>query len=168
MSFTKMIEELKTRFTPEVRDNVRTIWKGVNIGILGLNSFLLMFFREQDNKGIKYVICSGAAAYVLVFFMETVIFHNSPQKLTVVRKTEKIFRLIYTAIYLTAIMIDIIEVSEQPNPDRIMAYYGAIFIWVALWGTKCLWIQSLYPKVLNLYQANEKQIIGFFRKFYDK
>lgn len=166
MSLRENIERIREKITLQRRDTLIKIWEGINIGILGLNSFIMVYLREQGHVALKYVICSGALAYALAFLIETLLLRNHPQKLVVIRKTKKIFRLIYAAIYLTVIMINIIEVSEQPNPARMMAYYGAMFIWAALWGTNCLWIGKLYPKLVNLYRENKPQIISFFKRFY--
>ena len=166
MALNEIIEKLKTKDTPEIRHTLRTIWEGFNIGILGLNSFILIYLHEQSNTDIKYVICSAALAYALVFLTETILLRDNPQKLIIVRKTKKVFRLIYTAIYLTVIMLEIIVVSELPNPARIMAYYGAMFIWVAVWGTNCLWLSKLQTRLASLYQENKAEITDFVKRFY--
>lgn len=166
MPLKEIIEKLKTKDTPEMRSILRTIWEGFNIGILGLNSFILIYLHEQSNEEIKYVICSAALAYALVFLVETILLRGNPQKLVIVRKTKKIFRLIYTAIYLTVIMLEIIVVSELPDPARIMAYYGAMFIWVAVWGTNCLWLGKLQTRLVRLYQENKTEITEFLKRFH--
>ena len=158
MSLKEITEKLKTKDTPEMRSTLRAVWEGFNIGILGLNSFILIYLHEQSNEEIKYVICSAALAYALVFLSETILLRDRPQKLMIVRKTKKIFRLIYTAIYLTVIMLEIIVVAELPNPARIMAYYGAMFIWVAVWGTNCLWLGRMQAELLRLYRKNKNPL----------
>ena len=157
MSLKEIIEKVKMKDTPEVRSTLRTVWECFNIGLLGLNSFILLYFRQQGNESMKYVICSCALAYTLVFLAETILFRNHPNKLVFVRKTKKIFRIVYTAVYLTVIMLEIIEVSEQPNPAFMMSYYGILFIWVAVWGTNCFWIGKLYPRLVRLYQSRKTE-----------
>lgn len=51
--------------------------------------------------------------------------------------------MIYTALYLTSLMIDIITVSSEPDSEWRMVWYGLSFLYVCAWGTNFLWLGKL-------------------------
>lgn len=136
--------------SPQLRHQLGTIWEAVNIGIIGLNSFVMLYFRRHSNINMKQVIAAGAVAYALVLLAETIALNNE-KRLHWVRATKIIFRLIYTGIYLTCIMLDILA-AKRAGEEEVFTYYTISFVWVAIWGTNYLWLKSLLGLIKNLYK----------------
>lgn len=150
MQIKQTIQALRKAITPQRAAKLKYIWEAFSIGILGLNSFILLYLHEDNNESIKYVICAGAFAYALIIAVQSIVYRTHPQKMTIVLRTKQIFRLIYTAVNLTAIMLDVLLVVEQPNPERELVYYGWLFIWAVLWGTNFLWMKRIFAKLREL------------------
>lgn len=47
------------------KDKMGILRDVICIGLLGLNSFLMLLYKNWLDKPIKYVICAGALGYVL-------------------------------------------------------------------------------------------------------
>ena len=125
------------------------VWEWFSFGVLGLNSFIMLYYRSTQGA-IQYVVCAGAVGYALVLFFQTVLYRHSPdQGMRILKVTRKVFRLIYTAIYLTSIMMNIIVASQMSNGVPLMIYYGWSFIWVTIWGTNCLWGGNAYRFLMS-------------------
>lgn len=120
-----------------------------------MNSFILLLYKNTNKTGMEYVICAGAIIYILVLLTQTILFRKSPvKKHELIYQTKNIFRLIYTALYLTVIMLDVITVTAQKDQgnERILSYYGFLFIWASLWGTNWLWIGKIKKKIKQISQ----------------
>lgn len=145
--------------TPKLCRRLGRIWEAINIGIIGLNSFVMLYFRRQSNINMKQVIAVGAVAYALVLLVETIALNNE-KRLRWVRVTKKIFRLIYTGIYLTCIMLDILA-AKRAGEEEVFTYYAISFVWVAIWGTNCLWLKSLLRLFENFLKKHFNQRLTF-------
>lgn len=124
------------------REILRNIWQAVSIGVIGLNSYLLLLNRCTDHPSMQKVVYSGTAAYAVVFLFQTLRLRCMPtRRHRVARQTRTVFRLVYTVLYLTAIMLDVMNVIDSTSPDRTqhLVYYGWNFIAMGVWGTCCLW-----------------------------
>lgn len=146
-----LLEGVQKRLTPETRRKFQYGWEILNFGILGLNSFVLLYLHSARSS-IQAVICVGMAGYALVMLLQAVLCRRRPRprRLELFRLTKRVFRLVYTAIYLTAIMLDVFAVSRQPDAAPMLACYGALFGWVVLWGTNCFWGAALWRRVRPL------------------
>ena len=114
------------------------VWDIFSFAVLGLNSFILLL------HDLVYVICAGAVAYVFVMIGQTCFLFKQKRRRRILLVTKKLFRLVYTLIYLTAIMLDILILAEAPGNELALAYNGCLFIWILLWGTNFLWIPQLF------------------------
>ena len=139
---TRLIQGSKRLFRP-YRTVLLLIWDIFIFAVVGLNSFILLIYRNQEHFELKYVICAGAAAYFFVLLIQTCCLLNHEKRHKTLVTTKKVFRLIYTAIYLTSILLDVISLAEKAGSELILAYDGILFIWVSLWGTNCLWINQV-------------------------
>lgn len=126
------------------RDQLLLLWDVFAFSVIGLNSYILLLHRHGTNHGLKYVICTGAVAYLFVLLMQTIMLRKAPNRRHILLFTKKIFRLIYTAIYLTAIMLDVLAIAGAPGSEWQLAYNGYLFIWVSLWGTNFLWLKQVF------------------------
>lgn len=141
-------ERTKRRLTPEVRRTFQYGWEALNFGVLGLNSFVMLYLHTA-RASIRAVICAGIAGYALVFPLQAILCRRRPRsrRLERFRLTKKVFRLVYTAIYLTAIMLDILAVPRRPDAVPLLVYYSVLAVWVILWGTNCFWGIRLWRRL---------------------
>lgn len=131
---------------------LRVLWDGFSIGVLGLNSFILLYYRYGQHNGMDYVIISAAVGYAAILFMQALWFRTKPrERYQTAHRIKSIFRLIYTAIYLTAIMLEVIEISaaKVPGYEKHLMFYGIVFLGVGLWGTNCLWLGKVLTRFLK-------------------
>ena len=156
-------KQVSSRLTPEMRRKLQYGWEFLNFGVLGLNSFVLLYLHSARSS-IQAVICAGMAGYALVLLLQVLLCRSRPRprRLALFRLTKKVFRLIYTAIYLTAIMLDIFAVSQRPDAAPLLVYYGVLFCWVILWGTNCFWGIALRQRVRPVICRAVSSISGKF------
>lgn len=141
---------VKSKISSKALRYMNSVWEAVTIGVTSLYSFVSLYFRQKNHVGIRYVTATAAIAYIMILLAQAIALRTSPQKLPAVHLTKKVFRLIYTAIYLTSIMLDILRVADTPKPEYALSYYGFLFIWVALWGTNCLWLKKLVNTIKDI------------------
>ena len=132
------------RFVSRHRAGLLLLWDVVTFAVVGLNSFILLLYKYKANRGLKYVICTGTVAYLLVLLFQAVTLRKHTGRRKILLNTKRIFRLVYTAIYLTAIMIDMLAMAKMPGNEWRLSYNGFLFAWVVLWGTNFLWIGQVY------------------------
>lgn len=143
-----LLKGVQFRLTPEKRRRLQYGWEFLNFGVLGLNSFVLLYLHSARSS-VQAIICAGMTGYALVLLLQIFLCRGRPRprRLELFRRTKKVFRLVYTAIYLTTIMLDIFAVSQRPDAAPLLACYGALFCWVILWGTNCFWGIALWRRV---------------------
>lgn len=141
------------RISPPIRQRIRLVGEALNIGVLGLSSFIALYYRGVGNAAMKYVIATGAIAYALVLLTQAILLRKNEDRISILFTTKKVFRLIYTAIYLTCVMLEILAAAEHPGTEKLLSYYGFLFIWVALWGTNCLWLKKVWTKIATLLKS---------------
>lgn len=138
---------------------LRLAWDVLNLGVIGLNSFILLYFKCGYGDGMNQVVCFGGTAYAFVLLVQTLFLRKMPEKRQkAVYQTKKIFRLIYTALYLTVIMLNVISVTEVSTEGQevLLSYYGVLFIWVSLWGTNCLWLRRAAGKAAEWHRRENR------------
>lgn len=129
------------------------IQKWFSFGIVGLNSFVLLYYHSEQ-EDFQKVVLAGAVSYAVVLFLQTIFYRHTPERrVRILRLTKKVFRLIYTAVYLTSIMMNIIVASETLTPALPMVYYSCFFVWTMLWGTNCLWLRKVIPILSHLHAS---------------
>lgn len=132
--------------------HLHMLWDGFSIGVLGLNSFILLYYRYGQHNGMDYVIISGAVGYAAILFAQSIWLRAKPSKRhKTAHRIKSVFRLIYTAMYLTAIMLEVIEISaaKAPGYEQHLIFYGIVFLGVGLWGTNCLWLGKVLTRFLK-------------------
>ena len=156
-----LLKRVQSRLTPEMRRKFQYGWEFLNFGVLGLNSFVLLYLHSARSS-IQAVVCAGMAGYALVLLLQIFLCRSRPhpRRLELFRRTKKVFRLLYTAIYLTAIMLDIFAVSQRPDAAPLLACYGVLFCWVILWGTNCFWGIALWRRVRPVVLRTVRLITG--------
>lgn len=120
---------------------LRLAWQGFGIGVIGLNSYLMLLNRTTD-IGLKKVVLFGLLAYAAVFCFLTVWLRREPhRRRRIAQQIKTLFRLIYTALYLTTVMLDVLAITARPDGGGrwMLVYYGWLFLGMGVWGTNCLW-----------------------------
>lgn len=136
---------------------LQRVWEWFSIVVLGLNSFILLYYRSTRGS-IQYVVCAGATGYFLVVVFQTILYRRQPdRRMQILKLSQRAFRLIYTAIYLTSVMLNILAISQTPNQTDLMAYYGLTFIWAAAWGTNCFWLNRMVQMLKPLLKRNKEE-----------
>ncbi|MCM1991429.1 hypothetical protein [Oceanirhabdus seepicola] len=131
------------------------LWDILIICIIGLNSFILLYLRNQEHSDMYRVIYAFLNAYIVVFVTEIIVllfFRRNVDLRNVLYFTRKIFRLIYTAVYLTIIMITLIHIEDYATPDQmqnVMIYNSVMFVGISINGTSCIWGKKLKNWVLK-------------------
>ena len=131
-------------FVKHHKNGLLLLWDVFMFAVVGLNSFILLLHRHGTDLGLRYVICASTVAYLFVLAIQTIMLRKAANRRPILLFTKKIFRLIYTAIYLTAIMMDILSLGGAPETGGQMSYNVFLFIWTALWGSNFLWIRQMY------------------------
>ena len=112
--------------------------------VVGLNSFIMLLRRSGIDRGLKHVVCVGTVAYFVVLIYQAVFLIRYKRLHRTLPHVRRIFRLLYTALYLTATMMDILLLESRPENRPLFVYHGVLFIWTALWGTNVLWGKPLW------------------------
>lgn len=130
------------------------IWDIFMFAVVGLNSFILLLHRSRANQSFSYVVCAGAALYFFVLLGQTILLLRRDDRHERLVATKRVLRLVYTAIYLTSIMLEVIPLSEISGNEPIIAYKGFLFFWAALWGTNFLWLGQVCRRLRAVFAAD--------------
>lgn len=141
-------QRIQRRLTPAARRMLRYGWEALNFGILGPAGFVMLYLHSARSS-IQAVVGAGMAGYALALPLQAVLCrgYSRLRRLERLRRTKTVFRLIYTAIYLTAILLDILTVSREPGAGPLLACRSVLFGWVCLWGTNGLWGNRLWRRI---------------------
>jgi len=145
------------RIPPQIQARLRTIWEVFNVAFLGLNGYLLLYHRSAFDTGLRHVILSGAVFYALILLIQLIRYWRKPEWLGAFRTTKKVFRLIYTAFYLTGIMINVCAMPMGRQSTGLLLWYGIQFCWAVLWGTNCFWLSKATKAVYRVILEKKSQ-----------
>ena len=134
-----------SRFLLRRKSCLLLLWDILTFGVVGVNSFILLLYKHSVRSKLKYVICIGAVAYMVILLLQAILLRKHPDRRRRLTTTKRVFRLIYTALYLTAIMMDILA-ATLPGSELQLAYNICLFVFVSLWGTNFLWIWQIYRR----------------------
>ncbi|MBK1810026.1 hypothetical protein JHL18_05130 [Clostridium sp. YIM B02505] len=134
--------------------SIRALWDFIYIGVIGLNSYIWLFHNNRNEPKMKYVIVGMAIVYVVTSFLLSVMFRGDKLRRQKIYLVRKIFRLIYTAVYLTIIMLHLINLGLFDTiPDgkvELLIYNIVMFIVIAITGTISLWWKKVLDIILNI------------------
>lgn len=126
------------------------IWDILYVGVIGVNSFILLVLNNRNEHKLIYVICAMAVLYITVLLTILIKFRKSKQLRKILYSARKIFRIIYTAIYLTIIMLHLIRLglfNTIQDEDKLNVTYNIIsFIFILIVGSSSFW----WKKAVNL------------------
>lgn len=134
------INEKRKEFVQSEFYKITSNW--LQFSLIGIISYISLYFRAEHISGVGMVIIFGGVSYTLVYAVEMMRIREIEQKRKNIIFVKLIFRLVYTAIYLTVIIIDIIKLAGDSNKWALMIN-GLLFIWVLIWGTRDFWINRI-------------------------
>ena len=143
--------------TPQIQARLHTMWEVFNIAFLGLNSYLLLYHHSAFDTGLRHVILSGAGLYAIILLVQLIRYWRKPEWLGAFQTTKKVFRSIYTALYLTGIMINVCALPMGRQSTGLLLWYGIQFCWAVLWGTNCFWLGKATKAVYRMILENKSQ-----------
>lgn len=134
--------------------NVVMLWDFLYIVIIELNSYILLIYNNRQESKMIYVICAMAAAYVTILLTIFIKFEKGNQRRKVLYFTRKIFRIIYTVVYLTIIMLHLIRMGPFEaisNEEKIAIIYNIVmFVLILMIGTISFWWKKALNMILKL------------------
>lgn len=115
-----------------MKEKYRIIWDIFSIGIVGLNSFLLLMSKVIDQKPLLIVVCVFTFLYVVTLLIESFIFKGKRNEK--IDKTLIVLKVMYILIYLTVIMISIINCFNSDGEiNKVSTFvYDAIMFFILL------------------------------------
>lgn len=128
-----------------MRPYLTAVWDILSIGVMGISSFVTLFVRNQELTAMAHLIMLALIAYILLLTAEFLflrILKKDRNWRETLRFTRKVFRLIYTAIYLTIIAANLcgtVGLAAAGDATGVLIQNVITFIGVALIGTSCLW-----------------------------
>lgn len=64
-----LLKGVQFRLTPEKRRRLQYGWEFLNFGVLGLNSFVLLYLHSARSS-VQAIICAGMTGYALVLLLQ--------------------------------------------------------------------------------------------------
>lgn len=154
MDVVQAISDAFARISSETRVKARRAWQAFNLGVLSLNSFIMLQYATTV-RGLAYTVSAAAIGYVVVLLIQSIVLRKRPDKIESMLITRKVFRLLYTALYLTSIMLQVIAASGTADPVGTYRYCGVAFFWVLIWGTNVLWGRPVWGFVKRRFLTSD-------------
>lgn len=119
---------------------LNALWDFILIVFLGANSFvrLLSTYSRKDIRHITYALM---IAYIITFMIEVtghLVYKKNAHIRHTLNFTRKVFRLIYTGVCATAIMLQIIQTNSYEGNQSLFSNVIKL-LFTLIVGTSCLW-----------------------------
>ena len=155
MNWIVKLQESIVRFTDRfvILKKVLILWDILYVGVIGLNSYILLIYKNFIEHKMMYVLCAMAFAYTVVLTTVFVKLRKNKRMRKVLYSVKKIFRVIYTLTYLTIIILHLIRlglfksISNIQNIDVI--YNIVMFLIITLLGALSLWWKKILKFILK-------------------
>ncbi|NRT80719.1 uncharacterized membrane protein (DUF485 family) [Clostridium beijerinckii] len=155
MNWIVKLQESIVRFTDRfvILKKVLILWDILYVGVIGLNSYILLIYTNSNEHKMMYVMCAMAFAYTVVLTTVFVKLRKNKRMRKVLYSVKKIFRVIYTLTYLTIIILHLIRlglfesISNIQNIDVI--YNIVMFLIITLLGALSLWWKKILKFILK-------------------
>lgn len=148
--FTKLqksIVHLYKKFSTSKKSLI--LWDILYVGFIGVNSYILLIYNNSNEPKMMRVICAMTVAYVTSLITILIKLREDKKLRKILYLTNKIFRLIYTATYLTIIVLHLIRLGSFKTISSFQSgaviYNIIMFFFIAIIGTSSLW----WKKALN-------------------
>lgn len=159
----ELIEKIKKQNMP---------WSIVSMMVLAINSYVLMLYRNRENQSITYIVVVMILLYLIVMPLLTCRLKQHPKRQRILGRVNKGFRVFYTGISLTAVILNMIAASpvvEESLDAFIVEQQGKapLLILTAVMGFSCFWSPKLITmfKRFLLKQKPVAKIINQFQLF---
>lgn len=125
-----------------------TIFDYFYLGIISLNSFIWLYYSKKVTDEISYVIFWVALLYICTQLVITIIYRKQKVKRRcILYKNKRIFKCLYMLIYLSILIINIINRNDLFSDYKFLVYNIVIFIYISITGTSFYWFPRLKQKL---------------------
>lgn len=123
--------------------------------VLAINSFVVMLYRNRENRYITYIVVFTIVAYLAIMPLLAYRLRNSSKSQRIMGRINKGFRVFYTGISLTAIVVNMIDTGDVVSESLdafVLEQQGKapILILTAVMGFSCFWSRRLTAKVFSV------------------
>ena len=149
-----------------MRNKYKVLWDIFSIGIVGLNSFILLVSKLiNHNKPLIHVDISFTILYALTLLIETIVFKGKRNHK--VDRTLLILKGIYILIYLTVIMISILNCFDEDGRISKAATFGydALMFFILLLNIPT---KLQFQKIVKRIEDKYGDIKSFVREIYHR
>lgn len=152
----RLLEKIKARNFP---------WSIVSMIVLAVNSYVVMLYRNRDDHDITYVVAAMLLIYLIVMPLLAYRLKAQPRRKRIMERVNKGFRVFYTGLSLTVIVLDMIRSSAVGADDLdkfVVEQQGKapLLILSAVMGFSCFWSPQLVQKgraALDAFKAAKKK-----------
>ncbi len=133
-----------------INNILKNIWDFIVIGIIGLNTFILLISKASIDEELKIVVVCFTFFYVL--FLLLTLFVKKQKRPIVVKKLRRFFKIIYVLLYLVVIHLQLIKVIQDnyiTNKPQHILYYIIMIIGVLLIIPSKITIEKLWKKIIK-------------------
>ena len=121
------------------------------LGIISLNSFIWLYYSKKVTNEISYVIFWIALLYIFTQFTITIVYRKQKLKRRyILYKNKHIFKCLYIVIYLSVLIINIINKNDLFSDYKFLIYNLITFIYISIAGTSFYWSSRLKHKLNSL------------------
>lgn len=155
MNWSVKLQESIVRFTDRfvILKKVLILWDILYVGVIGLNSYILLIYTNTNEHKMMYVMCAMAFAYTMVLTTIFVKFKKDKRMRKSLYSAKKIFRVIYMLTYLTIITLHLIRLGLFKSILNIQSmdviYNIAMFFIITILGALSLWWKKILKFMLR-------------------
>lgn len=155
MNWIVKLQESIVRFTDRfvILKKVLILWDILYVGVIGLNSYILLIYTNTNEHKMMYVMCAMAFAYTMVLTTIFVKFKKDKRMRKSLYSAKKIFRVIYMLTYLTIITLHLIRLGLFKSILNIQSmdviYNIVMFFIITILGALSLWWKKILKFMLR-------------------
>lgn len=155
MNWIVKLQESIVRFTDRfvILKKVLILWDILYVGVIGLNSYILLIYTNTNEHKMMYVMCAMAFAYTMVLTTILVKFKKDKRMRKSLYSAKKIFRVIYMLTYLTIITLHLIRLGLFKSILNIQSmdviYNIVMFFIITILGALSLWWKKILKFMLR-------------------
>lgn len=138
----RLLEKIKARDFP---------WSIVSMIVLAVNSYIVMLYCNRDDHDITYVVVAMLLIYLIVMPLLAYRLKARPRRKRIMERVNKGFRVFYTGLSLTVIVLNMIR-SSTVGTDALDQFAVEqqgkmpLLILSAVMGFSCFWSPRLVQK----------------------
>lgn len=127
-------------------------WDMVSVIVLAVNSYITLLYRNRDMFDIVYIMLFLIIAYFVTMpLLAHKLKHHTRGKL-IFERVNKGFRVFYTGISLTSVILNMIRTSTANTLHNFMAEQRdkiPTLLIIAIMGLSCFWLPKPLSKLMK-------------------